>query len=305
MQETSKRRAILIAGPTASGKSRLALALAEQAGRHGHQCRQHAGLSRAAHPHGAAERPRRRRGRRTRSTASSAGPRPIRPGATRRTRRKPSRTRAAAGGCRSSSAAPGSTSRCCWRASRRFHPSIRTCAPLARARRRAGRRRSCTPSWRAAIRAMAARLMPTDPQRIVRALEVLESTGRSLAEWQREPGEPVLREADDRAPAGAAGAGGARRRDRCALRCHAGGRRAGGGAGAAGASACRASCRSCARWASRRWRRISPVAMALEEAVARAKAETRQYAKRQLTWLRRNMMFVEQPLRRNKWKELD
>ncbi len=44
--------------------------------------------------------------------------------------------------------------------------------------------------------ATAARLMPTDPQRIVRALEVLESTGRSLAEWQREPGAPVLEEAD-------------------------------------------------------------------------------------------------------------
>jgi tRNA dimethylallyltransferase len=41
---------------------------------------------------------------------------------------------------------------------------------------------------------MAVRLMPTDPQRIVRALEVLESTGRSLAAWQREPGTPVLAE---------------------------------------------------------------------------------------------------------------
>ena len=41
---------------------------------------------------------------------------------------------------------------------------------------------------------MAARLMPTDPQRIVRALEVLESTGRSLADWQRQPGKPVLAE---------------------------------------------------------------------------------------------------------------
>ena len=43
---------------------------------------------------------------------------------------------------------------------------------------------------------MAARLMPTDPQRIVRALEVLDSTGRSLADWQREPGRPVLAEAE-------------------------------------------------------------------------------------------------------------
>ena len=43
---------------------------------------------------------------------------------------------------------------------------------------------------------MAGRLMPTDKQRIVRALEVLETTGRSLADWQREPGTPVLAEAD-------------------------------------------------------------------------------------------------------------
>ncbi|MFZ4809159.1 MAG: tRNA (adenosine(37)-N6)-dimethylallyltransferase MiaA [Hyphomicrobiaceae bacterium] len=42
---------------------------------------------------------------------------------------------------------------------------------------------------------MAARLAPGDTQRIVRALEVLESTGRSLADWQRVRGEPVLREA--------------------------------------------------------------------------------------------------------------
>jgi tRNA dimethylallyltransferase len=32
--------------------------------------------------------------------------------------------------------------------------------------------------------AMAARLRPTDPQRIVRALEVIDATGTSLAEWQ-------------------------------------------------------------------------------------------------------------------------
>lgn len=35
---------------------------------------------------------------------------------------------------------------------------------------------------------MAARLRPTDRQRLARALEVLEATGRSLAEWQRVPG---------------------------------------------------------------------------------------------------------------------
>lgn len=41
---------------------------------------------------------------------------------------------------------------------------------------------------------MASRLNPTDPQRVTRALEVLEATGRSLAHWQTIPGEPVLRE---------------------------------------------------------------------------------------------------------------
>lgn len=39
---------------------------------------------------------------------------------------------------------------------------------------------------------MAARLRPSDPQRIVRALEVVDATGRSLADWQRRRGEPVL-----------------------------------------------------------------------------------------------------------------
>lgn len=42
--------------------------------------------------------------------------------------------------------------------------------------------------------AMAARLAPGDTQRIVRALEVLEGTGRSLAHWQSIRGQGVLRE---------------------------------------------------------------------------------------------------------------
>jgi tRNA dimethylallyltransferase len=41
--------------------------------------------------------------------------------------------------------------------------------------------------------AMAARLAPSDPQRIVRALEVLDATGRSLAEWREFAGEPLLK----------------------------------------------------------------------------------------------------------------
>jgi len=39
---------------------------------------------------------------------------------------------------------------------------------------------------------MATRLARTDTQRVVRALEVLDATGVSLAEWQRRPREPVL-----------------------------------------------------------------------------------------------------------------
>lgn len=39
---------------------------------------------------------------------------------------------------------------------------------------------------------MAAKLRTSDPQRIVRALEVIDATGRSLAEWQKETGEGVL-----------------------------------------------------------------------------------------------------------------
>ena len=39
---------------------------------------------------------------------------------------------------------------------------------------------------------MAGRLAPTDTQRIVRALEVLEATGVSLAEWQRVPREKII-----------------------------------------------------------------------------------------------------------------
>ncbi len=48
--------------------------------------------------------------------------------------------------------------------------------------------------WELAARdpAMAAQLRPSDPQRILRALEVLEATGRSLKDWQAQPGRPLL-----------------------------------------------------------------------------------------------------------------
>jgi tRNA dimethylallyltransferase len=41
----------------------------------------------------------------------------------------------------------------------------------------------------------ASKLRASDPQRVLRAYEVLEATGRPLAEWQEAPGEPVLKDA--------------------------------------------------------------------------------------------------------------
>lgn len=38
----------------------------------------------------------------------------------------------------------------------------------------------------------AARLRPSDPQRVLRAWEVLEATGKPLARWQKNTGKPVL-----------------------------------------------------------------------------------------------------------------
>jgi tRNA dimethylallyltransferase len=40
----------------------------------------------------------------------------------------------------------------------------------------------------------ASRLRPSDPQRVLRAFEVFEATGRPLAEWQSGPAAPVLRD---------------------------------------------------------------------------------------------------------------
>ena len=36
------------------------------------------------------------------------------------------------------------------------------------------------------------RLKPTDGQRIVRALEVLDASGRSILEWQASAGRPLI-----------------------------------------------------------------------------------------------------------------
>jgi tRNA dimethylallyltransferase len=135
---------------------------------------------------------------------------------------------------------------------------------------------------------MAARLKATDPQRIVRALEVLDSTGRSLADWQRQPGRPVLQAGETipvllLPPAGHDAAiaqrfrrmleEGALEDVRALLALGLSGElpimRALGVAALAQHLAGRQS---------------------LAAAAAAAELETRQYAKRQMTWFRRNMI---------------
>jgi tRNA dimethylallyltransferase len=137
--------------------------------------------------------------------------------------------------------------------------------------------------------AMADRLPPSDPQRIVRALEVLDASGRSLREWQATAGTPLIEENDADLihvcpPRETLYA-------RCDLRLD----------------------RMMEAGALDEVRRLQvlgldpslPVMRALgvrsfmaylngmlewEAALADAKTETRRYAKRQMTWARRNMM---------------
>ena len=140
---------------------------------------------------------------------------------------------------------------------------------------------------------MGSRLLPSDPQRLVRALEVLEATGRSLAHWQTLKGVPLLRDHEvvrvalrpDRAWLQARCdqrfdqmiADGAMDEARVLMNLEAGGRldRQAPVMGALGVRPLRAHLRGdCSR----------------EAAVAAGKAETRRYIKRQETWLNKHMM---------------
>jgi tRNA dimethylallyltransferase len=135
---------------------------------------------------------------------------------------------------------------------------------------------------------MGERLKATDPQRIVRALEVLEATGRSLADWHETPGKPVIEENDTQRfvlmP----------ERDALYRRCDAR-FEAMMGAGAVEEACALGRQKLDPGLPVMRALGVAPLLELLagtvtqEEAIARAKAETRQYAKRQLTWLRSNM----------------
>lgn len=133
---------------------------------------------------------------------------------------------------------------------------------------------------------MAARLRPSDPQRIVRALEVVDATGRSLAAWQAQKSPPVL-------PVGpgvpayvvAPPRDLLRRRiaERFALMVEE------GGAGEAAALAARALDPALPVMKAIGVAELAAAArgeMSLEEAAAAAVTATRQYAKRQDTWFR-------------------
>jgi tRNA dimethylallyltransferase len=141
---------------------------------------------------------------------------------------------------------------------------------------------------------MAARLNPGDTQRIVRALEVLEGTGVSLSVWQRRPREPVLDAGEVTRIVVAPERGELYRRidQRFAAMMQAG------------------ALEEVRRLADLGLDPALPIMSALgvrpllrhlagalprEEAVAAAQAETRQYAKRQLTWARGNMMSWKWP----------
>lgn len=136
---------------------------------------------------------------------------------------------------------------------------------------------------------MAARLAPTDPQRIVRALEVLDATGRSLLHWQAVPGKGLI--AGDEAELLYI----APPREALYARCDA----------RLGAMVAQGGLDELAHLASLGLDPALPLMRAvgvrpllahlqglidLDAAMTDARTETRRYAKRQLTWAKRNMM---------------
>lgn len=136
--------------------------------------------------------------------------------------------------------------------------------------------------------AMAARLDVGDTQRITRALEVHAATGRSLADWQREPGMPVLQpETTERLLV-------LPDRDELHVRCN---QRfdAMMAAGALIEVEALMALGLDSGLPAMRALGVRPLAACIagrlsrDEAAERAKAETRQYAKRQITWLKRHM----------------
>jgi tRNA dimethylallyltransferase len=136
---------------------------------------------------------------------------------------------------------------------------------------------------------MAARLLPSDTQRIVRAIEVVQATGRSLAEWQDLRGDPVLQEAETLRFVVTV--------DRAGLHARADARFAAMmTAGAIDEVRALADMQLDPSLPAMRAIGVRPLErmirgeIAPAEAVQLAQAETRQYIKRQETWLRGHMI---------------
>lgn len=134
----------------------------------------------------------------------------------------------------------------------------------------------------------AVRLAPADSQRITRALEVLDATGRSLSDWQRQPGVPVLAAASTERfvvapPRDVLHARANQRFDQMMA------------GGALDEVAQLAALNLSTELPIMRALGVRPLLELLAgrldhaTAVEQAKAETRQYQKRQTTWLRRHM----------------
>ena len=137
--------------------------------------------------------------------------------------------------------------------------------------------------------ATAAKLPPTDPQRLTRALEVLDATGRGLADWQREPGRPVLDESETLRLVVSHERAELHRRSNARFDAMI-------AAGAVEEARALAAQGYSSELPVMRALGVAPLIAAAEsrlplaEAVEQAKLDTRQYIKRQETWLRRNMM---------------
>ena len=144
----------------------------------------------------------------------------------------------------------------------------------------------------------AAALRPSDPQRVLRAWEVFEATGRPLADWQSTPAEPVLKDA--RVAAFVLDPPRPELRARIATRFEAMADH-GGLAEAAALAGLDPALPAARLLGLRPLQALSAGTLTRAEALDAAITGTRQFAKRQMTWFRHRMAHYIwfNPLRSN------
>jgi tRNA dimethylallyltransferase len=135
---------------------------------------------------------------------------------------------------------------------------------------------------------MAARLRPSDPQRLMRALEVIDATGRSLADWQRDTAPGPVDPADALRIALAPDRAALDRRiaARLAAMTAAGAREEAEALVARGLDPAAPVMKALGVAPLAAWARGE---IEQEAALARTRLDTRRYAKRQSTWFRNRM----------------